>query len=271
MNDLVTKRAEKLRPQIEEMLNEHYTITEISKEIKTNPRTTRRYIFVLGLEPNGNRGRTRIWDEEKIEKLKKLASEKKTGSEIALEIGVSPSEIYNQTHKLGLCLQKRKGVGEHVDEMADMYKNGKTLQEIGEAFGVTRERIRQLLVAHYPDMKREVNPPLRNAAVKETRTCPTCGTEFETSKSDPRKFCTHECSSIAKKRTMWTRDKAEVIMGLRQAGYTWSGIAEHFGYKRENGAPSFRTSLRRWAPILFTKKELKNLFGKRNTKKAKQA
>ena len=40
---------------------------------------------------------------------------------------------------------------EHGDLIATLRSEGKTLQQIGDWLGVTRERVRQVLVEHFPD------------------------------------------------------------------------------------------------------------------------
>ncbi|HTE59686.1 MAG TPA: sigma factor-like helix-turn-helix DNA-binding protein [Solirubrobacteraceae bacterium] len=66
-----------------------------------------------------------------------------------------------------------------VERARAMRADGQTLKEIGEQFGVTRERIRQL-----------VGSPLRE------KTCERCGTRFETGRAGHR-FCSRTCAVAA--------------------------------------------------------------------------
>lgn len=87
-----------------------------------------------------------------IDKIKVLAAQGRTRQQIADEVGV----LYNYVVLLGLkngIAFERSGVKRAPEvrelQMAALYKSGKTLHEIGEQFGVTRERVRQLLTKYF--------------------------------------------------------------------------------------------------------------------------
>lgn len=66
-----------------------------------------------------------------------------------------------------------------IDRARQMRQDGSTLQEIGDQYGVTRERIRQL-----------VGSPLRRV------NCPTCHQPFET-RGGQRRYCSEGCRPVA--------------------------------------------------------------------------
>lgn len=64
-----------------------------------------------------------------------------------------------------------------LDRALEMREAGRTLKEIGDEFGVSRERIRQLV----------------NSTVSWTRDCAFCDAPFSTQRTD-RRFCSRLCS-----------------------------------------------------------------------------
>lgn len=64
-----------------------------------------------------------------------------------------------------------------------------TLQEIGEKFGLTRERVRQIF-ARYGVKKDDCRP----VAIIEVRKCPRCAKKFKASEKSPRKYCSLWCA-----------------------------------------------------------------------------
>lgn len=85
---------------------------------------------------------------------------------------------------------------QRADAMRDLKISGKTLEEIGPMYGVSRERVRQILKSFFPD---EVFPNKYNkgsflvARVKNT--CIYCGIVFETLPSAMKKRCSKSCPS----------------------------------------------------------------------------
>jgi DNA-binding CsgD family transcriptional regulator len=87
----------------------------------------------------------------KLEELKQFAASGFTRQEAALELGMSFGWVNNMAmdHDLkflrsGLIIE----ASARTKQMAALYKSGKTLQEIGNQYGVSRERVRQLITRH---------------------------------------------------------------------------------------------------------------------------
>jgi hypothetical protein len=83
-----------------------------------------------------------------IEKIRALASDGLTRPQVAERLGLG----YQAVVKYGLQAEitfshanRKTSPTVRTRQMAAMYQSGKTLQEIGEQYGITRERVRQLI------------------------------------------------------------------------------------------------------------------------------
>lgn len=78
-----------------------------------------------------------------------------TQVEAARALGVPPSLVCRYAKNEGIKFAYRgrgavaKGPDERSEAMRVLYKAGYTLQQIGDQYGLTRERVRQLLTKHY--------------------------------------------------------------------------------------------------------------------------
>lgn len=86
-------------------------------------------------------GATKIYAE--------LAAKGMTATQIAEQAGVHYTSVINWARRYGVTLQKGYGrdprIIERNKKMANMYAQGCTLESIGKQFGLTRERVRQIL------------------------------------------------------------------------------------------------------------------------------
>lgn len=87
-----------------------------------------------------------------VERLKALAERGKTRSDAARELGIT----YHYVITLGIKhsikfnhASKEVTPAARTQQMAALYKSGKTLQEIGDCYGISCERVRQLLTKFY--------------------------------------------------------------------------------------------------------------------------
>lgn len=100
------------------------------------------------------RGRPRIFVD--IERVKQMADAGQTRAEIAQQLGVHYQTLCRTIRENGVKVQyggevyetQRASTSARAAGMAAMYKSGKTLQDIGTLFGITRERVRQLISRH---------------------------------------------------------------------------------------------------------------------------
>jgi len=84
-----------------------------------------------------------------VDQIAVLAADGLTRHQIADKIGASPNYISTIAKENGIAVRHSStGVGvdrDRVEAMAAMYRGGKTLEEIGAVYKVTRERVRQII------------------------------------------------------------------------------------------------------------------------------
>lgn len=122
---------------------------------------------------------------------------------------------------------------------------GQSLQEIGDAHGITRERVRQIL-DRYGDQSL-IGRQAPHAAVmkaasirRRTRQCAECGGDFIPVNKKIR-FCSRKCAQV---RRNTRNERGPQMMAMRREGATWREIAEAFGLKT---APEAYMTVKRWA------------------------
>lgn len=182
--------------------------------------------------------------------IRKLIGEGLTREQIANEIGISSSSVSAYCDILGLRIPRKKrettnGLGLQIGEILELRKSGKTLNEIGQQFGVSRERIRQVLAKHAPDVAIQTRIP-------SGRTCPICNKEYHGS----ARACSPSCTSIMRNKGRFDRDKIERIMWMRDLGMTWEKVAISIEDNSVNVA-SWRTRLGHAAKTLMNSTERK--------------
>lgn len=116
---------------------------------------------------------------ETIGKLRKLAecgaSYKQAADILKIKIGTVSRHAVDYDIPLIRGRQgpkdNRGGPTERTERMAALYKGGATLQEIGSEFGITRERVRQLITVHHGLRRADGGESFRSReALKEFQT-----------------------------------------------------------------------------------------------------
>jgi len=88
------------------------------------------------------------------EELRRFAAAGVSIKEPASKLGVSYSTVFLRAKREGIAFKRPPSTKSKVNdpvrkEMAVRYRNGATLQQIGDHYGITRERVRQILSQHY--------------------------------------------------------------------------------------------------------------------------
>jgi DNA-binding CsgD family transcriptional regulator len=88
-----------------------------------------------------------IANAEYEEGVRSLAADGLTAAEIASRLCIPQTRVAKIKKKLGVAVRhaSTRGPDERAFSMAALYRGGYTLQQIGDQFGVTRERVRQIL------------------------------------------------------------------------------------------------------------------------------
>lgn len=185
--------------------------------------------------------------------LRSLSLNHLTLYQIARELKLSPATVRRYMQHLGIRLprQRKQRVNAEdtrVPAMILMRKEGNTLDEIGNQFGLTRERVRQLLARDCPDTVF----PKRDAP---QGSCLYCGGEYALVGIRSR-FCSSTCKK-ANRDNAFTRDKAILIMRYRDMGKTWVEVGHTMKHTGSEG--SFRANLQR-SKHFFSSEEQNKYF-----------
>lgn len=86
-----------------------------------------------------------------IEALTQFAASGFTMAETANEAGMSYGAIamYSRRYGIKFLRPAESGPSDRSERMASLYKSGQTLEQIGAEYGVTRERVRQIIKKHH--------------------------------------------------------------------------------------------------------------------------
>lgn len=94
--------------------------------------------------------RTYRTEQELREQLLGVQARGLTPTQAAKELGRSYITVYQQCRRTGIKLPRKastlKAPAERTEAMVEMYRDGLTLGDIGKAYGISRERVRQILV-----------------------------------------------------------------------------------------------------------------------------
>lgn len=123
------------------------SIKEAAADIGCSVSTVKVYRDRYGIKFAERRGRKAMDAAALREKLQPLADAGLTMAEAAERLSVHYATLVRHSHVSGVQFRRAVDGGDPVrsEAMASMYKAGKTLAEIGEIYGLTRERVRQII------------------------------------------------------------------------------------------------------------------------------
>lgn len=149
--ELWEKRADALRP----FSGKGIALVEIAKQTGLTPQTVRsygdRFGFDFGVPETAPSAKTPNASAIRLQKLRACAEKGMTRVEAAETVGLTYGSIHQYCRRYNLEFRRpeypNKGPADEgrADAMASMYRAGKTLEQIGQLYGVTRERVRQVI------------------------------------------------------------------------------------------------------------------------------
>jgi hypothetical protein len=118
-----------------------------------------------------------------------------------------------QAQKLALEAEKKAIREERIKGIILMYSNGNSLEEVGGAFGVTRERVRQILKEE--GIARRTKRDYPQTMEVEERICQICGTKFVCRLKSSKMYCNRDCA--CRGRAKIRRDEQRHRRAVREA------------------------------------------------------
>jgi DNA-binding CsgD family transcriptional regulator len=117
--------------------------SEAADYLQINPATIKTYIKRAGLVPPKS--------NINLPAVKECAARGMTRAETAEELGLSIYTVgkYGREHAIAFRHASAMVVDPRADDMASMYRSGRTLEEIGKLYGITRERVRQIITKRH--------------------------------------------------------------------------------------------------------------------------
>lgn len=145
-------RAELLRP----FDGGGFPVAEVASRLGLTAVTVRTYARRFGFKIGTIDGqsiphRNKMMD--RVEALRDCRARGLTRLEAASELGLTPATVHRYCHDFSIEFPHGRSCDPKTitkaEAMAAMYSGGKTLAEIGELFGVSRERVRQIMTKHH--------------------------------------------------------------------------------------------------------------------------
>lgn len=136
------KRAETLR----EYAGSGMSISQVAEKLGINRVTIIRYSKLYEIDFVTARNTEEM--DRRIQAITEAAASGKTREEAAKDIGISTMVVGNIARANGIQFvhgSAFRSDGKRAEVMASMYRGGKTLNEIGAVYGITRERVRQII------------------------------------------------------------------------------------------------------------------------------
>jgi predicted transcriptional regulator len=145
-------RAELLAP----FVGKGFTVSEIAKLSGLCRQTVKSYIqrFELDNGEQSPRPKTGVAFKDRIADIRRCALEGKTRREAAKELGLKVETVALYARQNGIEFVHASSLNsvfdaQRAEAMASMYRGGKTLSQIGGLYGLTRERVRQIISKHH--------------------------------------------------------------------------------------------------------------------------
>lgn len=151
--------------------------------------------------------RRRIRLEHRVRLVEENLGRGKTIEETAQQLGIQMNTLrqdLKHMDRLDLAPYRGTRSEERTDEMVEMAKQGLTLQKIGDHFGITRERVRQLL---------------------SRRNLTTIGLRPKKEPPTPRPVLTREQLVEQRRESIKTRIASKVSIDTSTGCWNWTGYA----------------------------------------------
>lgn len=149
--------------QLRDVLARGLTHAEAARELNVHLNSVQQHARRLGLGT-----RSEMHQAEVV----RLGRAGLFGHEIAAQLGIPYQTVMRYARQNGVKLA-RPGTGPQNDERSDdfrrRYLSGETLQQIGDAYGVSRERVRQVLSRQYGITARDGGYSIIRAEKKQKR------------------------------------------------------------------------------------------------------